>query len=143
MYLAIDPGIDTGWASFAKNGSLLACSVGSPPSCSGMVVIEKPQIYPSRLSKGNPNDLITLALQVGRYIERLEAQGATVTLALPHEWKGTIPKDIHHKRIVGYLTDAERQVIKTYGAGVAAGKVHNMLDAVGLGKWAFKVGRFK
>ena len=101
MYLAIDPGIDTGTATFAKDGSLLACSVGSPPRCSGLVVIEKPQVYPSRFSKGNPNDLITLAIQVGRYVERFEAQGAKVSLTLPHEWKGTIPKDIHHRRILG------------------------------------------
>ena len=104
-FLTIDPGNDTGWCVLGERGEVLSCSVGHPIYRRGFVVpkaavIEKPKIYPARNSKGDPNDLITLALQVGGYRDVLKHLGiASVVLMEPREWKGTIPKEIHHARV--------------------------------------------
>jgi hypothetical protein len=62
-----------------------------------LVVIEKPQIYQGHLQKGDPNDLIDLAVLVGAIIGHVSA--TKILLPLPAEWKGQVPKDIHHRRI--------------------------------------------
>lgn len=134
--LAIDPGLDTGWALFTRGFALLACGVGQPPMGAPYVVIEKPQVYRGRGSKGDPNDLITLAVGVGRYLERAENSGARVALVLPRQWKGTIDKEIHHQRIRRDLPIDDLRVVVTEEAKLAKSKVHNMMDAVGLGLWA-------
>src|ERR1700761_7030981 len=69
-YLAIDPGADTGWALFSDRDHLVRCGLGDPskqppPPQAKSVVIEVPQIYNARNMKGNPNNIITLAVNVG------------------------------------------------------------------------------
>ena len=50
----------------------------------------------------------------------------------PHEWKGNVPKDVHHERLRGALSENEaRHVVGD----------HNAWDAVGL--WLYAVGRVK
>jgi len=98
----------------------------------GRVVVEKPQVYVRRLSKGDPNDLIDLAVVVGALLATVQGVGETV---LPQRWKGSVPKDIMNARILGRLSDAEKQRIvypkrKTLG--------HNVVDSVGIGLWALK-----
>ena len=148
-YLAIDPGKDTGWAYFRSADGLISCGCGDPRQIFGpggaaagvpvsSVLIEKPQVYSARHSKGDPNDLITLAIQVGRYAEHFESRGARVALILPHDWKGTLPKDIQHARMFAEIGDAGRSVVDACGRHVAPSKRHNMLDAVCLGRVAFR-----
>jgi hypothetical protein len=133
--LAIDPGIDTGWALF--NDALLSCGVGNPPEIyRARVVIERPQVYLASKSKGDPNDLITLAIQVGRYWEQYERAGDSVRTFLPREWKGQVPKDIQAGRILAKLSAQEQDVVANYGRMVNKGKHHNMMDAIGLGLFA-------
>lgn len=149
-YLAIDPGLDTGWAVWLAKGRLLRCGVGDPLDGQAAlnrategavkvasVVIECPQVYNPRMSKGDPNNLIKLARQVGRYEERFESRGARVGTILPHDWKGTMPKEICHARAYADLSLDERQIVDACGRNVAPSKRHNMLDAVALGQWAF------
>jgi hypothetical protein len=135
ILLAIDPGKDTGWATFI-GGALVSCGLGFPNHNIDRAVIEKPQVYRRALSKGDPNDLITLAVQVGRYAERLEHGGARVDLVTPAEWKGQVPKDVHHQRIRKELTGRESDAVDL--AGAPSRKLHNVLDAVGLGLWLLK-----
>jgi hypothetical protein len=142
MFLAVDPGVDTGWAYLDPRGKLNACGLGDPkphPAYGSpiAVLIECPQIYPSRNSKGNPNDLIKVAVQVGMYKERFQSLGSVVNLALPHEWKGTIPKEKHHVRIFADLDPNEKEVLARAGQGIAPSKRHNIIDAVGLAKWGY------
>jgi hypothetical protein len=54
----------------------------------------------------------------------------------PSEWKGQVPKTVHHPRILTRLTDEERAVIPE---GKTARK--HILDAVGIGLW--RLGRMK
>lgn len=149
LLVAIDPGETTGW-SFYQDGALVEAgvAVGSPPALPAAVylelnqnrdcseaVIEKPQTYP--MSPVDANDLITLGILVGEWKEYLHRHGADVELALPRTWKGTVPKDIHHRRVLARLTAEEKTRLPKRPR--AKNYDHNMLDAVGLGLW--KLGR--
>lgn len=58
-------------------------------------------------------------------------QTVTYTLSLPRQWKGTIKKAPHHRRIKGLLTDEELERIEDN---------HNVWDAVAMGMW--RTGRY-
>lgn len=142
--LAIDPGNCTGWAFF-RDGELMEVGVtqSDARNCPAVklllqgceaLTIELPQVYRAGLSKGDPNDLIKVAVGVGRWVERGAITGAAVTLVKPAEWKGQIPKDIHHKRITSLLTPLEFSRIPA----MSKDKAHNALDAMGLGLWTLK-----
>jgi hypothetical protein len=147
--LAIDPGACTGWAVYAV-GELVACGVTgidavdcpavralvSMPGI-GELVIERPQVYRPKESKGDPNDLIKVAIEVGRWVERASLSGARVLQTLPNEWKGQVPKDVHHRRALAILSDDERAAIPSLPRTYA----HNALDAVALGLW--RLGRLR
>ena len=141
--LALDPGNDTGWAAFQLEGEVLeACGVVSPNESIGryepeVVFIELPCVR--MRSKVNPDNIISLATKVGRYQERFagrDGRGAQIVLVKPEQWKGTLDKDVMLRRIEGALSPEETAVVGRY-AGRAAIR-HNMIDAIGLGKWALK-----
>ncbi len=138
MLLAIDPGRDTGFAWFTGPTLELAqCGVGDPRAenlTASKVILERPQYYPGN-GKGDPNDLITLAIQVGEYLEFYSRRGAAVYMVLPRVWKGQVPKQIHHARLFSALSPREQNIVSICGAAVPASKRHNMMDAVGLGLW--------
>lgn len=134
---AIDPGVQQGWARFS-GGCMYACGLGEPPALIGEVVIELPEYRPSQRDRRvDPNDLITLAVRVGKLAARAEARGLVVELVRPTRWKGSVPKRIHHQRIGRALTVEEHAVLN--GVRVADSLRHNVLDAIGIGLW--KIGR--
>lgn len=139
MLLAIDPGISTGWSLFSF-GKLIECGVGEmwPLSCWGQVrfeaLIEYPQVYPKTGAK-EANDLITLALRVGRYQERLAEKGILATLVRPTTWKGSIPKVPHHNRAKGQMAENELVIAAQAETGLSAKAVLDLWDAVCLGLW--------
>lgn len=151
MLLAIDPGKDTGWAMLDDAGTLVACGLGSPPvDGPTRVIIERPQVYRGRASKGDPNDLITLAIQVGQYKERFLSTGRPVEEVIPHTWKGSIDGDVCCRRIVASLTESERELLTAVltplarapvHAELTAGRRHNVIDAVGIAKWSLRRAR--
>lgn len=144
--LAIDPGRDTGWCLMNEDRQLLDAGLGEPPLAFVVdrVFIERPQIYPR--SKGDPNDLITLAIQVGRYKERFAARGCAVEEILPHAWKGTVDPDILCRRVWASLDAFEKGLLESVLRPLARkpldistltdGRRHNVIDAVGLAKWS-------
>ncbi len=104
------------------------------------LVIEVPQIYPGG-GKGDPNDLITLAIQVGRYTERYASRGRSVEHILPHTWKGTVDADILCRRVMASLPSAERALLEAKLEAFAECKRHNVIDAVGIAKWSLRRAR--
>ena len=143
FYLSIDPGLCTGWAAWDRPGEnkhgqlefrLHACGVGTPPDCEKHLAIECPQVYPNQPVP--PNDLITLAIQVGRYAQLALGFGSRVTTVLPHEWKGNMPKDVCAARIMKALSAEERAIVDA--VKLPKTKRHNMLDAIGIGLYAFR-----
>lgn len=147
FYLAIDPGNDTGWALFRSYTEIVACGLGDPrlapwadatPRQVGPVIIEKPVIYPNRNMKGDPNDILKLAIGVGEYKEFFQRRGSRVALVEPRSWKGSIPKDVHHARVWGELSPSAQAVVSEFAKDVAPSKRHNLLDAVALGRGSFR-----
>ncbi len=136
ILVAIDPGIHTGWARFS-HGRLSSCGLGTPPiagpalAAATDVVIEKPEYR--KFEKVNPNDLITLAIRVGKHAARAEAEGISVTYAKPSEWKGSVPKAIHGPRILAALSPEEKDLFDRIEC--AKSLRHNVVDAIGLGIW--------
>jgi hypothetical protein len=133
---SIDPGKDTGCALW-EGGYLVGLWLGEPvfveyPPC--WVHIEKPQIYPSQPVP--PNDIITLAITAGCIAGHAESNGHKVEFVLPHTWKGNLPKEVSHKRILGKLSSTERLLVD--GLKVAPSKKHNVLDAIGIGLWVLR-----
>lgn len=93
-----------------------------------LVVVECPVVYPRGAGKGeDPNDLIQVALSAGACMAAC-MHSVTVT---PGEWKGQVPKNIHHRRIEPQLTEAMRRDINSVPAILR----HNVLDAIALGLW--------
>jgi len=141
ILLAIDPGQNTGWAYFWQ-GKLSCCGLTKGPNYSLgpllnttylEVVIERPLIYRPRLMKGDPNDLIVLALLAGRFQERALAAGAEVKLVTPVEWKGSVPKEVSNSRTLAKLRPEEKAILD--GVKCAASAKHNVVDALGIGIW--------
>jgi len=136
--IGIDPGLRcTGLATFdgktwdvrsirsterdlAARCEEIAASIPCAPV--DLLVIERPQVYQGRLQKGDPNDLVDLAVLVGvllRHIPHVRA-----LLPRPRDWKGQVPKDIHHRRLRARVPDL----------GPAS---KDAMDAVGLALWGW------
>lgn len=126
--LAIDPGIHTGCAIFV-DGVLVHTFLGEPSATwkkPDRCIIELPQVY--RKDKANPNDLITLAVRVGRYVERV---GCPVDLIAPATWKGQLSKEVTKRRLQAALSPGEL-------LNIPHASRHDVWDAVGLGRWYVK-----
>lgn len=155
---AVDPGVQGSALAHFESSLLVSVATGVLPSKSTRLVIEKPTIYPGD-RRTDPNDLIDLAVVVGRWLQLAE-QSITV---LPRVWKGTTPKPISHRRIwrtldaherdavarcVGMSTHAidrkiEAACLRLASTGKVTGyswEAHNALDAVGIG--LFELGRY-
>lgn len=146
--ISIDPGVCTGIAWWHIGGlyGAGACTVDDVHLVEpyGLyyredmsVVCELPQVYRNAQSKGDPNDLIKVAVEVGQWKERALRYGCPWTEVKPAYWKGQVPKPVHHARILRTLNERERAYVE--GIKLPASKMHNVMDAIGLGLW--KLGR--
>ncbi len=145
MYLSIDPGISTGYAWWnSKTRQLEKCGAAPDYKATQQVdslIIEVPKIYTARMMKGDPNNIVTLALQVGRYIERFGTNG--LHTVYPNEWKGTQTKGAHHPKIFMALSDKEKEIVRCAGSGLHEKALGDMFDALGLGLYARDMGYWK
>jgi hypothetical protein len=161
--LSIDPGISptsgTGWALFHQSGSsseLRVAGLARPSDgelvvrCRGIVeqvirgigdivlnalVLEHMVVYPLPRMKGDPNDLLALAVLEGVFLG-LPVPTSGVHLLPARAWKGQVPKEVIRDRIEAALAQPEREVLKGALAGVNGSVRHNVYDAVGLGLYA-------
>jgi hypothetical protein len=99
-------------------------------------ISEVPQVYRAGASKGDPDDLIQLAGVVGVFAQAFRA--TTHFGVKPREWKGQVPKDVHHARLVKTLTPEELAMVE---AAAPPSLRHNVLDAVGIGRYWFDLQR--
>lgn len=147
VILAVDTGRATGWA-VAYGGRLAACGLAQVkddapialPTVSGALVLVE---YPIHRREGgkdiDPNDIIKLGSRAGRVQEKYLVLGNRVRMVFPSEWKGSIPKEIHHDRIRSSLSPEARDVVSRDLANVAPSLRHNVLDAIGLVLWGVKL----
>jgi len=54
-----------------------------------------------------------------------------VLCPIPSDWKGSVPKSIHHKRILARLRVSEEAL-----AHIPKGQQQHVIDAAGLALWA-------
>jgi hypothetical protein len=136
---AIDPGEDTGWAWFG-DGMLVECGLNGDLGLSNAVdgcevTIERPRYYPRSTKRVDPNDLITLAITAGQLGCRAVDVGAHVAWVFPQEWKGSVPKDIHNRRVLGQLRYGETLIYTNATKTIPKSKHNNVIDAIGIGLW--------
>lgn len=163
-FLAIDPGVHAcACALFGADGRLTAVGVNMHPDGKTLrgVVIERPVIRGNNTP--DPQTIVDLAWAGARFAY---AFGVPVHEVTPQQWKGQVPKPIHHARVLReFLLDhvrgtpeytvldrcvpgwAERidraQALVAKAPGKYPGakaygswEGHNLLDAVALGVWA-------
>lgn len=151
MIVSIDPGVhETGVAIWYRDGCLASAylaRVGDSRPWSEMaahvaaglrqvaldaVAIERPQVYVHSRAKGDPNDLITLALVAGAIAGGMRASRTKLLVVeyRPAEWKGQVPKHVMEKRVRRSLADHEHERVQLPSAGALA---HNVWDAIGIG----------
>ena len=91
------------------------------------IAIEIPQVYVQSRLKGDPNDLITVALNAGAFCSQFP--NITPTEYRPHEWKKQVPKAILAKRTQTRLSIDELNCIEQAPKAL----MHNVFDAIGIG----------
>ena len=94
------------------------------------VIIEYPKVYPGN-QEADPNDMIDIALVIGRLLEQLP-EPLKISFPFAYEWKGQTKKKMMTKHIKTRLTAGEVAVM---GKDVDN---HNALDAVGIGLWKLR-----
>lgn len=142
--MAVDPGVTTGWAYFHPTGKLSSAGHARHKLFLGCgfddedleLIVEIPRVYPYG-GKGDPNDLIDLAVKAGEVRGRFSWQRSVEVY--PRTWKGTAPKHIHQQRIIKALAKEELTLLPKTPRSRKLD--HNMIDAVGLGLW--HLGRLK
>ena len=92
-------------------------------------------IYPFGKGKGDPNDLIEVALIAGMLTGAMYMRTPEFDLKYvkPRTWKGTAPKHITNERTLAQLTPVELERLPRRPR--AKDYDHNMLDAIGIGIW--------
>lgn len=135
--IAVDPGKHACGVAVFREGYLYRAALvpsAEAPFCATddtgdlVCVCEKPQVYYGR-GRGNAADLIDISIAAGRMTARYLTR-----YVKPAEWKGQLPKKIHHGRVWAAL-----EKLGDAGAGrvwiekVTPSLQHNVLDAVALG----------
>lgn len=93
------------------------------------LVIERPQVYKAQFLKGDPNDLVDLALMGGALSGILHGKCRATLFYLPCEWKGQVVKAAMNARIKKRLSEDEQRRIDWPAKSLQ----HNVWDAIGIG----------
>lgn len=142
--VAIDPGVkNLAWARF-DDGALTACGLSRADYTQGHAAALAPHAEPDVLvleqmtPRDIPNaaDLIAVT-HTGAYVAGFLCP-CVLRYPTAQQWKGSVPKRIHHDRIAKVLSPAERAVIAEVAVRVPAGLLHNVWDALGLGLWGLE-----
>jgi hypothetical protein len=132
ILLSIDPGAHAGQAAW-RNGRLQTVGASDLVAYTDVLVVELPFAYPQNKTKCDPNDLISLAVKVGRLLERYD--GAEHVTPTPQEWNRGAKKAWTAIRVWESLDEGERAVLRTACFGVAKSYENNLIDSVGIGLW--------
>lgn len=126
IWWSADPGVKyvayAMWLGSSLGATGMSALGGFSPMTRDLIVLEKPQVY--RNSPARNADIVDLAMAAAT----IGAQFKEVVWYLPREWKGQIPKTIHHRRIRGQLTDLEHRALP-----IKKSELKHVLDAVGIG----------
>lgn len=95
--------------------------------CNPVLAVEWMQLYPHQRDL-NPNKALLPLVGVVATLAGMHEWGERVAYR-PHEWKGSLDGDAMTTRIIGRLSEDEKNAIEPCPASV----YHNAVDAVGLG----------
>lgn len=101
-----------------------------------VLIVEGQQVY-GGLGHANPNDLLPLAYLAGAVFARIQATNKQ--MPLPRQWKGSLKKEIFTRRILSGLRKEELITLDEVACPKA--KLHNVVDAIGLGLWFLRAVR--
>lgn len=151
MILAIDPGVrNLGWAiggsrlraagnsRVAKDLDLYAASrehVSALPGYTSIIALES-MVHRQRDPRSQPQDLMDVQT-VGCLVAGMLLHDS-VLLLTPSEWKGSVPKAVHHSRLLAVLDAGERSIVDA-ACSLAGANAKEVLDAVGI--WLFASNR--
>jgi hypothetical protein len=157
LVIAIDPGVHGCGVAFLVNGQLKHARYIRPEDIGGVAgawwlgvtevsfILEKPQVYKTRLLKGDPNDLIDVAVAGGELLGRMFMFATTMSgvpvsrviieKIVPAVWKKQLPKEVVVERVKPKLTPQELAVVVK---PKPISLFHNVWDAVGIGLWGVK-----
>lgn len=94
------------------------------------------QVRSQERSKDDPNTLVQIQIMastVAGYLSAKYSHGIPVRYCTPSEWKGSVPKSIHHARFESGLTDAQRVKIRRDLLHIRPPSLrHNAIDALAL-----------
>ena len=153
--LSVDPGVEhcgfalwddgelqRAWLHTCVNGHAHVASLGFPQNVPGppypaidSVVVERPQVYPGFKLRGDPNDLVAVAIVGAEVVGQIFVnwgEDVEVSYVYPKKWKGNLPKDEYQLRIAEALSETERSLIELPRAKALA---HNIYDSIGIGLW--------
>lgn len=98
-----------------------------PSYSNATLLIERPEKYPY---KGKTHKDIDTLLAIVDTLKEMAKDAAWVCRTFtPAQWKGQVPKNVHHARVMRQLTEAEEAAVKWPADYLR----HNVLDAIGLG----------
>ncbi len=97
------------------------------------VCVEGQQFYGTERSKGDPQDLIRLAQVAGYMLGGIVGAHCVLSdsMPLPRQWKGSVPKDVHHVRLARDFP----QWVQPVAEFTPKSLQHHVWDAVGLLEW--------
>lgn len=147
--LTLDPGKVVGWATFygARLRDLGVFEDTQTHAFRDLLnfhrpeqaLIEIPRVYPVAKWKGDPNDLIKVAVSAGILMgiifEGCPGRIANVENVFPHTWKGSRPKKIDHTLTLKTLTVEEREIFDAAIKRIGKTKAEHAVDAVSMGLW--------
>jgi hypothetical protein len=103
-----------------------------------VVVIEWPVVRNMNTSRGDNSDLL-LTAGVAAAIA-VQCPTPNIICVKPEDWKGQVDPDVMTTRIMSKLSPMERERLDSK---CPTGLMHNVLDAVGLGRWYSEKQRLK
>ena len=110
----------------------LAAAYANHPYILVAAAIERQKLRPGR--EKNPNSMMGVQAVFGMALAAMMARRYNkdrVLCPIPSDWKGSVPKPIHHKRILARLKVSEDAL-----AHIPKGQQQHVIDAAGLALWA-------
>jgi hypothetical protein len=135
IVVAVDPAARCAYYAIFENDTLQSVGISKPKPRDNLPysahwVFERPRKY-TRFAAAH-KDLDRLLKMNATFQRRVRKAGGIITEVYPQDWKGNVPKEIHHRRIQSVLSAEEAALVAGPGDSEYD---HNLYDAVALGLW--------
>jgi hypothetical protein len=127
MWSSIDPGVHYFAEAIWDERLLFSVRLvqGDTAAPTDLAVIEKPQVYAPGHTRARSSDIVDLAIAAGRISKTFPR----TEWVRPAQWKGQVPKRIHHERVRSAMTEHELSLLLR----LTGGELKHIMDAIGIG----------